>query len=221
MKKNRIVRLASFMTLVISMQMTAEDYKIIMNDLYSSVNGYDLATGEADEMTKCDGAPTYGEILFDSLKTVLDELKLTNRDVFYDLGSGVGKVATQAYLTTPIKKSVGVELAKTRHTKAESIRDQLRNKNKLDKNRKLEFQNKNINEVDLNDATVVFMCSTCFSDTLMKSIVEKLLKNPNKNLKIITLKQLPTNSHFKLEKTWTLPMTWSNGTQVHLYTTQS
>jgi precorrin-6B methylase 2 len=198
-----------------------EDTKCLMERLYASMSGFDLAAGEAEEMTKdpsCEAAPTYGEILFDSLKTVLDDLKLTRNDVFYDLGAGIGKVAIQTYLTTPVKKSVGVELSKTRHNKAETIKKELQNAGKLDNNRQLLFLNKNIKDVDLSDATVVFMCSTCFSEKLMETILDKLNRNKNKRLFIITLKALPTQNQFKLEKTYTLPMTWSNGSLVHVYT---
>jgi hypothetical protein len=121
-------------------------------------------------------------------------------------------------LTTPVKKSVGVELSKTRHNKAETIKKELQNAGKLDNNRQLLFLNKNIKDVDLSDATVVFMCSTCFSEKLMETILDKLNRNKNRRLFIITLKALPTQNQFKLEKTYTLPMTWSNGSLVHVYT---
>lgn len=217
MKSASIYTFLGYMMLIATIH-AKEDPKIFIDTLYTAISGYDLPAGEADEMSKCDGAPTYGEILPESLEKLLQELNVTKKDVFIDLGCGVGKAATQVYWQTPVRKSVGIELSKTRYDKAQGVKTELQNQNKLDKSRQLEFQNKNIIDADLSDGTIVFMCSTCFSESLMKAILDKLLVNKNKNLRVVTLKQLPNNDRFTLQKTLTLPMTWSNGTQVHIYT---
>ena len=199
--------------------------------LYQGITGFGINAQEEKSITQQGGAPTYGEITYESLKTLIDDLKLTDKDVFYDLGSGVGKVALQVFLGSPVKKSAGIELSPTRCNYAQQVKAKLQKPNLLDKakkklkdigvmskapERKLEFCNQNIVDADLSDATVIFMCSTCFSDDLMKKLDEKLSKL-NKGLRILTLKKLPESSKLKLIKTYILPMTWSSGSSVYLY----
>jgi Histone methylation protein DOT1. len=42
---------------------------------------------------------------FESAETLIKELNITDKDVFYDLGCGVGKLVMQVGLTTPVKKA--------------------------------------------------------------------------------------------------------------------
>ncbi|MDR3646963.1 MAG: hypothetical protein P4L22_05490, partial [Candidatus Babeliales bacterium] len=71
---------------------------------------------------------------------------------------------------------------------------------------------------DISDATVIFMCSTCFPEELMNSLTKKL-SSLKPGLKLLTLKDLtnPELHNFKLIKEYTLPMTWSTGSSVYLY----
>lgn len=54
--------------------------------------------------------PTYGEVVPASVDSILRYVRPGKDDVFYDLGSGMGKVVFQAHLTTSVGKAVGVEL---------------------------------------------------------------------------------------------------------------
>jgi len=163
--------------------------KELIGQLYKDVDGYNLKEEERDYVLHKGGEPTYGEITYESAQKLLRDLKLTYKDIFYDLGSGVGKMVVQAYVTTPVKKAVGVELANTRAGKALQVKDALSKMGKLDKNRQLEFYPKSMTEVSLDDATVIYLCSTCFSQDLMKQITDKCLKL-KPGLRIITLKKL-------------------------------
>eukprot|EP01138_Halocafeteria_seosinensis_P000032 gb/GECG01000032.1/.p1 GENE.gb/GECG01000032.1/~~gb/GECG01000032.1/.p1 ORF type:complete len:326 (+),score=39.18 gb/GECG01000032.1/:1-978(+) len=69
---------------------------------------------------------TYGEVVPKSIEEeVLPELgELGEQDVFYDLGSGTGKIPLQVALQTNVGKSKGIEYAQARHKVAEQAEDQ-------------------------------------------------------------------------------------------------
>ena len=58
---------------------------------------------------------TYGEVAAESIsKHVVNATRWTAEDVFYDLGSGTGKIPLQVALSTPAR-SKGIEFAEARH----------------------------------------------------------------------------------------------------------
>ena len=188
-----------------------------INKTYQSRNGV-ISDEERKIITEQGCAPVYGEILNISLKTLLDDLHITPNDVFYDLGSGIGKVTIQAYLDYTFKKAVGIELSPTRYKHSIIAKNELQKINALDKTRTLEFRNEDITKSNIDDATVIFMCATCFPENLMDTLTKKLsMLKPG--LKLLTLKFLTNTEHsnFKLIKEYSLPMTWSSGSPVYLY----
>lgn len=191
--------------------------KDFIDNHYIKVNGI-IPQHERQLITTNGGGPVYGEILHSSLKILLDDLKVKNSDVFYDLGSGTGKVTLQAYLDYPFKKAVGIELSPTRCQHSINAKSHLEQQLAIESNRKLDFKNENILNYDINDATIIFMCSTCFPQELMISLTQKLSKL-KKGLKLLSLKQLPEYEkfNFKLIKEYHLPMSWSKSSVVYLY----
>lgn len=188
-----------------------------LNEAYKDKNGV-ISEEEKKIIAEQGCATVYGEILPTSLKTLLDDLRITSNDVFYDLGSGIGKVTIQAYLDYPFKKAVGIELSPTRCNHAISAYNMLKIKNAIAHHRTLEFKIEDITKSDLNDATVIFMCSTCFPDDLMVKLTKKL-STLKSGLKVLTLKLLstPEKYGFKQIKEYNLPMTWSSTTPVYSY----
>ncbi|OQA35970.1 MAG: Histone methylation protein DOT1 [Candidatus Dependentiae bacterium ADurb.Bin331] len=191
------------------------DVSKLIDELYKNISGFTISEDERTGVRTQGGDPTYGEITVKGAAELLKDLDLQRKDVFYDLGSGVGKLVVQTALTTPVGKAVGVELAPTRHEHAQAIKNEIEKRNLL-KDTKLEFQRKNVAEIPLEDASVIFMCSTCFSDELMKTLMEKMGKL-KKGLRVLTLKRFPESTKFTLVKTYQIPMTWSNSTNVYLY----
>lgn len=192
--------------------------QLIEEDLYKNISGFNIDDSERKLVTDKGGSPVYGEIKYDSLQTVLNDLNIKSTDVFYDLGSGVGKATIQAYLNFPFKKAVGVELSPTRSNNAEKIKKQLEAKGLIKKNRKLEFHQGDIGEYNINDATVIYMCSTCYPTELMNKLAQNFSKL-KPGLIVISLKSIPEYEKFglKLVKEYSLPMTWSEGSPVHVY----
>jgi len=209
----------------------AVDYKVnpldarnILEEAYNAIwnAGFLIPDAESDFIKAEKGAPTYGEIVWDSAAELFKELKLTKKDVFYDLGCGTGKLVAQAYMQTPVKKAVGVDLSRTRLTHAQSVQEGIisqANKvlgKKKFKKKKWEYRLENILETSIDDATVVYLGSTCYSDELMQGLTDRLAECKS-GLRVLTLKQLSFHPDFKLVKTYNLPMTWSSGSPVYSY----
>lgn len=195
---------------------TSEIEKII-DTIYQDENGFSICGAEREYIEKCGGDPTYGEILPFSLAQLIQKLNLTKDDILFDLGSGAGKVCIQVALTSPAK-AVGIELSNTRHTLAQNMKRKFLDKKILIDKNKLKFIEGNVSQFDLRSGTVFFMCSTCFSDELMKDLTHKLKMIPH-NIKIVTLRTLPLDeaSDIKLLDTLSLPMSWSDGSSVYIY----
>jgi len=77
------------------------------------VNGISQSTGQ------CGGSLTasvYGEMLAEGIEQLLRELQLVPKDVFYDLGSGVGKLSLTVALRSKVGMVRGIEYSRTRYS---------------------------------------------------------------------------------------------------------
>jgi len=170
--------------------------KDILADYYKDIRG-EIPDPEREMITRKKGSPVYGEILPDSFQQILEDKDLNIK---------------------PFKKVVGIELSPTRHHHAVTIQSKLKENNQIPCEKVFELKNENITEADMNDADVIFTCSTCFPDVLMEELVEKLSKLKD-GLLILSLKELPEPEKFGFTKLkeLKLPMTWSSGSPVHIY----
>jgi len=194
------------------------DSKAYLQMLYENRGGYTIPDEEQNFILQAGGHSQYGEIPYDSAAHILDDLNLSRHDIFYDLGSGVGKLVLQVYLTTPVKRSVGIELSKTRYNIAESCRKQTTLDDHTITGRDLIFLNQNINATNFSDATVCFISGLAFPSPLVQSIMSRLSALEH-NVKVISVLPLPEHKQFKLVKTYQLPMSWSSeSVDVCLYT---
>lgn len=203
----------------------AANKRLIEKELYRGIKGggpleeHERALIEKNYTKK---TSIYGEILYDSAQVLLTdpELGFGPQDIFYDLGSGVGKMAVQVYLNTPVKKVVGVELSPTRHAKAEKVIRRCMQSNLMEKDRTLTLCHGDMLELDINDATIIYMCSTCYPPELLEQLVIKF-SQLQPGARIISLKELPNYTQHGLEfvKEVRLPMTWSreDGSPVYIY----
>lgn len=196
------------------------DHKKLIASLYQK--GGRIPQAERDFIFEQGGNPVYGEITYDSAEILIQDMKVTRDDVLYDLGSGLGKFALQAYLTTPAKKIIGIELSATRHklaVRAERLlKESILTKKIIPQAKELQLIHDNILHADLTDATVVFMCATCFSHELIHQIMHKLHSCKN-GLRVLSLKKLENHPAFKHINKYQLPMTWSKtaNSSVHHY----
>lgn len=156
----------------------SEEY---INLLYQGTSGFiSYYPGEREEAEKDKVFLTYGEILYPSLNKIINYMDINENDVFYDFGSGVGKVALQMLLNTPIKKAVGIEAHKKRNDVAVKVYQQVKKEFKeLLENRHLDCLNTNFLEVDVKDATIIYTCSTLFEPVLLADIARIVDTCPN------------------------------------------
>ena len=95
-----------------------------VRDVYAGLDsGFTIPEAEASEVceqSRSTKAAGYGELTSDGTRLVLHELRPRRGDVILDLGSGAGRFSLQAALAAPTARSIGVELAPSRHAVAVS-----------------------------------------------------------------------------------------------------
>ena len=88
--------------------------------LMGAPTGYQVDAGDRSDVDwRCgSGASTYGEVLPIAATRLLRWFAPTADDVFFDLGSGSGRLAMQAVCETDVGRAVGVEVSAGRHRAA-------------------------------------------------------------------------------------------------------
>lgn len=238
--KRQLLAVAAFCSIFVGASQSAAnqlfvDYKAILDTIYKDISGYGIPQKETELIKKEGGDSTYGQITYEGAAVLLEHLAIDENTVFFDLGSGTGALIWQTYLTTPAKKCIGVELSETRYKHAKStehfasdlapvcfkFESDMRSKLKLGKvawpsKKTMTFKQENMTKTDIKDATVIFMCATCFPEDLMKTMTNRFAELKD-GLRIATLKQLPPHDDMYLMQTLTLPMTWSKNSPVYIY----
>lgn len=159
---------------------------------------------------------TYGEITYEGVDKMLGFLRLESGDVFYDLGSGTGKVVMQAVLGSRASLGVGVELSENRHRLAEMALDRLKTEPRFAEGqqqlsgKEIRFSNGDATKVDPSDGTVIFMCSLCFPKEVMVALTDRLPRILKPGTVIVTIRPfegchagLLRLGHVNLEQSWT------------------
>jgi hypothetical protein len=187
----------------------------ILRALYKDVWAYTVPKHDDMKIRKASSSSLYGEITFGALEKLLTYLKIGEKDVFFDLGSGVGKVVLQVAMTSPVKKAIGIELSGARFRESVLVLVSAA-KQKWVSRRKCEFHHENILEADLSKATIIYTCSTAFPMTFMKKLAKKLgeIKKP---LRIVTTQELPENMGLVCIDKLQLDMSWARKTTVYIF----
>ncbi|CAD7927690.1 unnamed protein product, partial [Amoebophrya sp. A120] len=164
---------------------------------------------------------------------------LATHDVFYDLGSGVGKLCLQVFLTTEVSKVVGVEWGETRYQKALKAKERLYaqlftttesshdvDQKRLHFDQQLEFRCEDVARTGISDATVVFFCSIVFEEEVVKRVAQRLLENAKQLRFFISTQKVADAQYmrafistdigkqlerrYELAERWRLPMSWTS-----------
>ncbi len=202
------------------MSRPAEDPRTVLRRLYRDEDGYELHGYELDEADEArvlatHSSPTYGEIMPTATDRLVEHLRMRSDDVFYDLGSGVGKVVLQVAMRAPIKRCVGVELARGRHRIARRVLTEARALGLL-RARECELRCADFMRVPMGDATVVYTCSTAFPTAFMNELCARLARLCT-GLRWVTTQDLDDNPWFQLEDVLRLDMSWRRKSKVHVY----
>lgn len=185
------------------------------DDLYAELASSD-PLGHGDTSLGFEG--TYGEITPEGVRMLLDLLQVDVNDTFYDLGSGTGKVVLQAFLTTPCRRAVGIELSTQRHHTADRARSRILDAfNTHSHGSRLHFEQGDASLTSIEDATVIFMCSLCFPDVVMRKIARHLEAAAQPGTIVLSLKPFDDYPGMTLLGHISLPMTWTNTFEMLVY----
>ncbi len=184
---------------------------------YSRVDdGFEIPREEEKVVRAARGAPGYGEIMPAAATELGDYLQLGSDDVFYDLGSGTGKLINQLALVAPARRLVGVELSRSRVRTARSVLRKLRAEQTLAA-KTVVHRHQGILEANLDDASVIYTCSTEFSTRFLRAICNKVRKLPRAPL-FVTLQEIDIDQRgFEPLDTLRLDMSWRSRSAVHVY----
>ena len=199
---------------------------------------------------------TYGEVTPDGVRQLIQlmdlkkEIPRNERDdgtneqvedeepiVFYDLGSGAGKLVVQLFLEKVASCAIGVELSVKRHEIAvdawKRVQQHLALKDSdtiyswpLEENGKrtdmsrVQFWNQNVLDSDFSDATHLYLASLCFPTEITEALSKKIMDNYKKHQKlkvVVSLADLPAleveeNRQYTKKSFELISMTWGLST---------
>lgn len=126
--------------------------------------------------------------------------ELRRNDVFYDLGSGHGRVIIMAIIHGKVKRAIGIEQDADRFCRSRSIAKNLLSKKNL---KRIDFLCGWSDEFEISDATVVYESHDPFDDE------DKLYKDSFKNKEVRIIKKhlpligyLPIRAHRDKKNSW-------------------
>lgn len=173
---------------------------------------------EEDAIDDSGGHEGYGELTVEGTTELLHLVPLANGDVFYDLGSGAGRVLAQIAIQRPEVRAVGIELSHTRHSVASAALERL-----APAPHRATAVHGDVLDTPCDDATVVFIAGLLFDDGFMRRLGERLAALPRLRA-IATLRPFPADMVARLAalglveraETAQLTCTWAVQ-RVHVY----
>lgn len=187
-------------------KLSIKKHQIVFNKLFENVNGFKLSKIARNK----NDAPeyTYGEISFVPFIALLSQVAINKNTIFYDLGSGAGKAVIACSLVFSVKKCIGIEIFTNLYSSARNQQIKLSSypeyKNKVTK---ISFINNNFLNINLDDATLIFINATAFiGDTW--DLLNKKFEEFSRPLTIISISKKIDAKNFELQKTAYIEMSW-------------
>jgi len=153
------------------------EIQTIIDRLYFSVDGYSLSFADRTGPLETDKSFIYGEMLLESLSRVMDPVSPQPGELFYDLGSGTGKLVMMAHLLYPFARAEGVELLPSLHAQALTVHARYDHEIRpalAEPRGEILFRHGDILEQDLSVADVIFIHGTCFQEAFVNKLVDKM-----------------------------------------------
>jgi SAM-dependent methyltransferase len=194
---------------------TAPNPRATLRQLYRGLDGFPISPADERRVAISNGSATYGELLPTATLRLLEQLDLERRDQFVDLGAGIGKVVLLAAMTTAVGGALGVELSATRVAVARQALARARGARVRGAGR-VRMLEADMLRCPLDEATVIYTCSTAFSSAFMRRLVRRLAKLP-KLRTLVSLQDLDPNRTFELREVMRLDASWTRRTQVYVY----
>jgi len=166
---------------------------------------------------------TYGEVTEQGIYMLSERLKeytKTHRagSVFYDLGSGVGKVIIGIAALHPELRCVGIEIVPDRVRIANASLERIKQKNIRSR---IIFHHGDFLSPDLNfrDAACLFISNLCFTENTNARLAEKITREAGAGCIVIVSREIPIPlaRMSRLESHTTIPMTWSSSSTCFIY----
>lgn len=178
----------------------------VFQQLYQNTNGFLLSQQARKKHDALDYV--YGEIEFLPFTALLSLAKPDHETVFYDLGSGTGKAVLACAMVYPVRQSVGVELLPELHHEACQKMKQLELIKNYDKTaKKIDFILGDFLEVDLNNATIIFINSTSIFNPTWEKLCSRL-DNLTQVKTIITTSKALLSKDFTVVIRTQVQMSW-------------
>ncbi len=197
--------------------MTDVEAGTVIDDVYAGLTGHVIVKDIERRPENVDY--TYGELTCRGGAALISKVSLGGDDVLYDLGCGIGKFVIQAFLSSRVRKAVGIEFEPQRFTAAATAKSRLMttHKSAAFAGRELEFRQADFLTCDLSDATVVYVCSTCMSEATLSTLATKLSAAYGLRT-IISLKHSSAFSKLLSDVTqMTVATTWNPSTAAYVY----
>lgn len=100
-----------------------------LEPFYQNVTGFCTDHPDASESPLLHNSMTYGEVTWAGMAACYKAMgPVHEEDVFYDLGSGIGKFVVYVALRGRVTRSVGLEVGAKRHETAVEVGDKIRRK---------------------------------------------------------------------------------------------
>lgn len=189
----------------------------LFNYLYGQINGYDVSNAARRKFTSDTSKFLYGELPFTTWQQIVEHANPKKDGVFFDLGSGTGRVVVASHLLYDFKKSIGVELLDGLHDKAMEVKENFEKtiKPQVEKQvegRELQFIKSDIFAVDLREADFIFMNHPFKDGEVFMKLEEKFLSELKPGTKIVTIIRALRNPAFKSLGSQTYKFSWGDST---------
>ena len=190
-------------------------YKKIFIDIYKEIDGYKISREARKKQSYYYIADTYGEVDFDSFYEILKLTEPKQNEIFYDLGSGVGKPSLTAYLGFNFSKIIGIEqledLYQSSKTALENLKKHSSNICQEKINCKIDFIHGDFNDYDFTDGDVIFINSYYyFYYQLSSGLFLNKIKKLKKDSRIITTAMPIISNEFEIEKKGQFKFSWAS-----------
>jgi len=193
-----------------------------LDELYAGLSGHGISLAEMNTLWLQGASPLYGELTPAGVDRLLQAITppLGPGDVFYDLGSGIGKICVHLCLGSAVGRVAGIELSSSRCHQAGQALEALRRTDPSILGAgggRLEFIEADFLRCPLTDATVIYLCSLSYSAPLMKELARKMNTECPELRLVIAATAFPELGWEPPPRRVTLESTWSDTVPFYFY----
>jgi len=182
----------------------------IQAKLYESINGSTLSKQDRKTLGNDCFELVYGETDFYTLAAILGDIHPSENSIFYDLGSGTGRVCISAALLYPLQKIYGIECLPSLYQCSVAQLKELQKYPDLPENfqpNTIQFIQADFLEQDISEADIILVNGTGFFGESKQHLLEKLSEAKSQSYIISISKSLPEDT-FILQNVKLWPMSW-------------